>query len=183
MQVTVKDVATKPIEGQKTGTSGLRKKTKVFMSDNYLGNWVQSLFNALGDEAKGKELGLGGDGRCVGGWVFLKGGVGWGGGVFAAQHSAMHCKDWVRSLFNALGDEAKGKELGLGGDGRCVGDNAGRGPLQCVGVNMGRVGKCFQGRAVDCIARATFLKDFDGGRGVERGHGGLSLGQSECSFC
>jgi phosphoglucomutase len=128
MQVTVKDVATKPIEGQKTGTSGLRKKTKVFMSDNYLGNWV-------------------------------------------------------RSLFNALGDEAKGKELGLGGDGRCVGDNAGRGPLQCVGVNMGRVGKCFQGRAVDCIARATFLKDFDGGRGVERGHGGLSLGQSECSFC
>jgi phosphoglucomutase len=69
MQVPVKDVATKPIDGQKTGTSGLRKKTQTFMSDNYLGNWVQSLFNALGDEAKGKELGLGGDGR----WV-LKGG-------------------------------------------------------------------------------------------------------------
>lgn len=63
MQVPVKDVPTKPIEGQKTGTSGLRKKTKEFMSDNYLGNWVQSLFNALGDEAKGKVLGLGGDGR------------------------------------------------------------------------------------------------------------------------
>lgn len=63
MQVPVKDVPTKPIEGQKTGTSGLRKKTKVFMGDNYLGNWVQSLFNALGDEAQGKELGLGGDGR------------------------------------------------------------------------------------------------------------------------
>lgn len=63
MQVPVKDVPTKPIEGQKTGTSGLRKKTKEFMSNNYLGNWVQSLFNALGDEAKGKELGLGGDGR------------------------------------------------------------------------------------------------------------------------
>ena len=31
MQVPVKDVATKPIEGQKTGTSGLRKKTKVLM--------------------------------------------------------------------------------------------------------------------------------------------------------
>lgn len=66
MQVPVKDVATKPIDGQKTGTSGLRKKTQTFMSDNYLGNWVQSLFNALGDEAKGKELGLGGDGRYFG---------------------------------------------------------------------------------------------------------------------
>lgn len=36
---TVKTVPTKPIEGQKTGTSGLRKKTKVFMSENYLANW------------------------------------------------------------------------------------------------------------------------------------------------
>ena len=32
-------VPTKPIEGQKTGTSGLRKKTKVFMSEHYLANW------------------------------------------------------------------------------------------------------------------------------------------------
>lgn len=54
---------TKPIEGQKTGTSGLRKKTKVFMSENYLANWVQSLFNALGEEAKGQTIGIGGDGR------------------------------------------------------------------------------------------------------------------------
>lgn len=61
--VTVTTVPTKPIEGQKTGTSGLRKKTKVFMSENYLANWVQSLFNALGDEAKGKTIGIGGDGR------------------------------------------------------------------------------------------------------------------------
>jgi phosphoglucomutase len=60
----VKEVPTKPIDGQKTGTSGLRKKTKVFMSDNYLANWVQSLFNALGDEVAGQTLALGGDGRC-----------------------------------------------------------------------------------------------------------------------
>jgi len=61
--VAVKTVPTKPYEGQKTGTSGLRKKTKEFMQDNYLANWVQSLFTALGDELKGKTLGLGGDGR------------------------------------------------------------------------------------------------------------------------
>lgn len=59
----VKEVSTTPFEGQKTGTSGLRKKTKEFMAPNYLANWVQSLFNALGAEAKGKVLGLGGDGR------------------------------------------------------------------------------------------------------------------------
>lgn len=36
------------------------------MKPNYLANWVQSLFNALGDEIKGQELGLGGDGRYFG---------------------------------------------------------------------------------------------------------------------
>lgn len=47
MAFVLKDVETKPIEGQKTGTSGLRKKTKVFMSEHYLANWVQSLFYSL----------------------------------------------------------------------------------------------------------------------------------------
>ncbi|GIL75681.1 hypothetical protein Vretimale_15247 [Volvox reticuliferus] len=64
--MTVKQVPTKPYEGQKTGTSGLRKKTKEFMQENYLANWVQSLFTALGDEIKGQSLGLGGDGRYFG---------------------------------------------------------------------------------------------------------------------
>jgi len=59
----VASVPTEPIEGQKTGTSGLRKKAKVFSSGNYLANWVQSLFNALGDEVKGQSIVLGGDGR------------------------------------------------------------------------------------------------------------------------
>ncbi|KAK9811703.1 hypothetical protein WJX72_008702 [[Myrmecia] bisecta] len=61
--LAIKTVPTKPIEGQKTGTSGLRKKTSVFTSENYLANWIQSLFNSLGDEVKGKTIGLGGDGR------------------------------------------------------------------------------------------------------------------------
>mmetsp|Transcript_17958 Transcript_17958/g.38574 ORF Transcript_17958/g.38574 Transcript_17958/m.38574 type:complete len:602 (+) Transcript_17958:107-1912(+) len=64
--VALKEVPTKPIEGQKTGTSGLRKRTKVFMGENYLANWVQSLFSALGDEVKGQTLALGGDGRYYG---------------------------------------------------------------------------------------------------------------------
>lgn len=61
--LSVNSVPTKPYEGQKTGTSGLRKKTDVFMQENYLANWVQSLFLALGDEAKGTTMALGGDGR------------------------------------------------------------------------------------------------------------------------
>jgi phosphoglucomutase len=36
------------------------------MQPNYLANWVQSLFNALGDEVSGQTLGLGGDGRYYG---------------------------------------------------------------------------------------------------------------------
>ena len=66
IQAEAKTVPTKPYDGQKAGTSGLRKKTDVFMQENYLANWVQSLFNALvdlGDEVKGQTMGLGGDGR------------------------------------------------------------------------------------------------------------------------
>lgn len=39
VEVAVKPTA--PIDGQKTGTSGLRKKVAVFMGENYLANWVQ----------------------------------------------------------------------------------------------------------------------------------------------
>jgi len=62
--VEVKDVPTTPIEGQKTGTSGLRKKAAVFSEGNYLANWVQSLFLALPqEEVDGSAMVLGGDGR------------------------------------------------------------------------------------------------------------------------
>ncbi|OYX45469.1 MAG: alpha-D-glucose phosphate-specific phosphoglucomutase [Rhodobacterales bacterium 32-67-9] len=55
-------VATQPIDGQKPGTSGLRKKTKVFMSKGYLENFIQSIFDATGG-ATGKTYVVGGDGR------------------------------------------------------------------------------------------------------------------------
>ena len=55
-------VATDPIEGQKPGTSGLRKKTRVFMGPHYLENFVQAIFDGIGG-ARGKTLVLGGDGR------------------------------------------------------------------------------------------------------------------------
>ena len=55
-------ISTKPIEGQKPGTSGLRKKTRVFMEPNYLENFVQSVFDSIGG-AEGKTFVVGGDGR------------------------------------------------------------------------------------------------------------------------
>jgi phosphoglucomutase len=59
-------LATAPIDGQKPGTSGLRKKTKVFQEGLYLHNFVQSCFNALpayGTDMTDGSLLLGGDGR------------------------------------------------------------------------------------------------------------------------
>ncbi len=55
-------VDTRPIQGQKPGTSGLRKKTKVFKEPHFLENYVQSIFDGIGG-IEGKTLVLGGDGR------------------------------------------------------------------------------------------------------------------------
>ncbi|XP_072983840.1 phosphoglucomutase, chloroplastic [Typha latifolia] len=62
--IKIKSIPTKPVEGQKTGTSGLRKKVKVFQQENYLANWIQALFNSLPlEDYKNGLLVLGGDGR------------------------------------------------------------------------------------------------------------------------
>ncbi|UWQ18979.1 alpha-D-glucose phosphate-specific phosphoglucomutase [Jannaschia sp. M317] len=53
---------TQPIDGQKPGTSGLRKKTRVFMEPGYLENFVQAIFDGIGGAA-GKTFVVGGDGR------------------------------------------------------------------------------------------------------------------------
>lgn len=60
--MTIKTVSTQPIQGQKPGTSGLRKKVRVFQQTHYLENFVQSIFDAL-EGYQGQTLVLGGDGR------------------------------------------------------------------------------------------------------------------------
>ena len=60
MQIST--VTTQPFTDQRPGTSGLRKKVKVFQTQHYLENFVQSIFDTQTD-LKGGSLVLGGDGR------------------------------------------------------------------------------------------------------------------------
>ncbi len=62
-------IPTRPIPGQRPGTSGLRKKVGTFTQAMYLENFVQALFDVLnapgpdGKALRGQTLVLGGDGR------------------------------------------------------------------------------------------------------------------------
>jgi len=58
----IETITTEPYQDQNPGTSGLRKKVKVFQQAGYLENFVQAIFDSL-ENFSGKTLVLGGDGR------------------------------------------------------------------------------------------------------------------------
>ncbi|KAG0265773.1 Phosphoglucomutase-2 [Mortierella polycephala] len=60
---TIQSIPTKPFEGQRPGTSGLRKRVKVFQQENYTQNFIQATLDAIPTGAKGATLVVGGDGR------------------------------------------------------------------------------------------------------------------------
>ena len=55
-------IKTTPYKDQKMGTAGLRKKTKVAMQENYIENFLQSIFNTI-PNLNQKSFLVGGDGR------------------------------------------------------------------------------------------------------------------------
>ncbi|MDE2619498.1 MAG: alpha-D-glucose phosphate-specific phosphoglucomutase [Sphingomonadales bacterium] len=60
----IEDVPTQPYADQKPGTSGLRKKVRVFQQPNYAENFIQAVFDVIAGK-EGATLVIGGDGRFL----------------------------------------------------------------------------------------------------------------------
>lgn len=60
----IEDVPTQPYTDQKPGTSGLRKKVRVFQQPNYAENFIQAVFDVIAGK-DGATLVIGGDGRFL----------------------------------------------------------------------------------------------------------------------
>ena len=60
----IRTVPTRPFDGQKPGTSGLRKKVRVFQTPGYAESFLQSVFDSV-EGLRGATLVLGGDGRFL----------------------------------------------------------------------------------------------------------------------
>ena len=58
----IKIIKTTPYTDQKMGTAGLRKKTKTACQENYIENFIQSIFNTI-PNIEEKSFLIGGDGR------------------------------------------------------------------------------------------------------------------------
>jgi len=61
--MSVKTVEITPFTDQKAGTSGLRKKVKVFQKDHYSQSFIASIFLSIPEGVEGSTLVIGGDGR------------------------------------------------------------------------------------------------------------------------
>ncbi|KAF1987241.1 Phosphoglucomutase, first 3 domain-containing protein [Aulographum hederae CBS 113979] len=61
--MSVKEVSLKPFQDQKPGTSGLRKKVKVFQQNHYSEAFVASILLSIPEGVDGSFLVIGGDGR------------------------------------------------------------------------------------------------------------------------
>jgi phosphoglucomutase len=60
----IQEVATKSYDGQKPGTSGLRKRVKVFQQEHYTENFIQAILDAMpAPGVANSTLVIGGDGR------------------------------------------------------------------------------------------------------------------------
>ncbi|XBW37129.1 hypothetical protein QEN19_002707 [Hanseniaspora menglaensis] len=60
----IKEFSTTPFKDQKPGTSGLRKKVKIFSNnDFYTENFIQAILDSIPEGKKNSKLVIGGDGR------------------------------------------------------------------------------------------------------------------------